>query len=53
MQYPIDAEKYIEALERLEGAASENTKNMFRIYIKDVNEAYEAGYAKGRKDAAK
>ena len=53
MQYPIDAEKNIEAFERSEGPVRETAKNTFRIYIKDVNEAYEAGYAKGRKDAAK
>ena len=34
MQYPIDAEKNIEAFERSEGPVSETAKNTFRIYIK-------------------
>ncbi len=43
MQYPIDAESTIAAFEKLHGPASETARELFSLYVENVNEAYEAG----------
>lgn len=53
MQYPIDEAKYIASYEAMYGPAKEKVREMFRIHVKLVNEAYEAGCAEGRKEAVK